>query len=99
MSADKAGQVTTANTSPPKPRTANTTQNNQQLDMDTPEIEHKPERKDLSKKPSPEEGKKTVQEKLDSYYADKDLGWWIELARDFKNATKVPLPEETDIDL
>ena len=43
--------------------------------------------------------KRTVQEKLDSYYADKDLAWWIELARDFKRATKVPLPEETEAGL
>lgn len=43
--------------------------------------------------------KRTVQEKLDSYYADKDLAWWIELARDFKRATKVPLPEETEASL
>jgi len=38
----------------------------------------------------------TAQEKLDSYYADKDLAWWIELAREFKHATKVPLPDENE---
>ena len=27
-----------------------------------------------------------------SYYADKDLAWWLQLARDFKSARQIPLP-------
>ncbi|CZT03662.1 uncharacterized protein RAG0_10362 [Rhynchosporium agropyri] len=34
-----------------------------------------------------------------SYYADKDLAWWLQLARDFKNARQVPLPDEEGEDL
>jgi hypothetical protein len=34
-----------------------------------------------------------------SYYADKDLSWWLQLARDFKRARLVPLPDERDDDL
>ncbi len=30
------------------------------------------------------------------YYADKDLSWWLQLARDFKSARKVPLPDAED---
>jgi hypothetical protein len=57
-------------------------------------IEHTTE-KDMPKDEHNQGQKQTAQEKLDSYYADKDLAWWIELARDFKRATKLPLPEET----
>lgn len=31
---------------------------------------------------------------VQSYYADKDLAWWLQLARDFKSARQVPLPLE-----
>jgi hypothetical protein len=31
-----------------------------------------------------------------SYYADKDLPWWLQLARDFKQANLIPLPEDRD---
>ena len=37
-----------------------------------------------------------AQQKFDSDYADKDLAWWIELARDFRRATKVPLPDDDE---
>lgn len=34
-----------------------------------------------------------------SYYADKDLSWWLQLARDFKKAKLIPLPNDRDDDL
>ncbi|KAK0124550.1 hypothetical protein ONS95_009498 [Cadophora gregata] len=36
---------------------------------------------------------------MQSYYADKDLTWWLELAGDFKSARQVPLPCEEEGDL
>ncbi len=36
---------------------------------------------------------------VQSYYADKDLAWWLQLARDFKSARQVPLPTEDEDDL
>lgn len=38
----------------------------------------------------------TPQQKLNSYYADKNLAWWLELARDFKRARNVPLPDDEE---
>jgi hypothetical protein len=67
--------------------------------MNPSKFEHKAGGEDMSKETNTQGEKQTAQEKLDSYYADKDLAWWIEFARDFKRATKIPLPEETDIDL
>lgn len=64
--------------------------------MDIPKTELRTENKDISKERKHQGQKQTVQEKLDSYYADKDLAWWIELARDFKRATKIPLPDESE---
>jgi hypothetical protein len=34
-----------------------------------------------------------------SYYADKGLSWWLQLARDFKQAKLIPLPDDRDDDL
>jgi len=34
-----------------------------------------------------------------NYFADKDLSWWLQLARTFKTAVKVPLPEDSDAEL
>ena len=34
-----------------------------------------------------------------SYYADKDLSWWLQLARDFKQSKLIPLPDDRDDDL
>jgi hypothetical protein len=31
-----------------------------------------------------------------SYYADKDLSWWLQLARDFKQAKLIPLADDRD---
>lgn len=64
--------------------------------MDTPKLETRTENKDIPKERKTQGQKQTAQEKLDSYYADKDLAWWIELARDFKRATKIPLPDEAE---
>ncbi len=64
--------------------------------MDAPKTEPRTEIKDISTEPKNQGQKQTAQEKLDSYYADKDLAWWIELARDFKRATKIPLPDESE---
>ena len=44
---------------------------------------------------SPTENENRVQ----SYYADKDLAWWLQLARDFKSARQLPLPTEEGDDL
>jgi hypothetical protein len=64
-----------------------------------PKLGSNAESKEMPNQINTQAEKRTVQEKLDSYYADKDLAWWIELARDFKRATKVPLPEETEAGL
>jgi hypothetical protein len=89
----------TPNTSASKNRPANVTQHNQQVEMDNPKLGFNAESKEMPNQMDAQAEKRTVQEKLDSYYADKDLAWWIELARDFKRATKVPLPEETEAGL
>jgi hypothetical protein len=34
-----------------------------------------------------------------SYYDDKDLSWWLQLARDFKQAKLITLPDDRDDDL
>jgi hypothetical protein len=36
---------------------------------------------------------------VQSYYADKGLAWWLQLARDFKSAKQLPLPSEEGEDL
>jgi hypothetical protein len=89
----------TTHTSPSKNEHASTTRVSQQVEMNPPKFEHKTGGGDMPKETNTQGEKQTAQEKLDSYYAGKDLAWWIELARDFKRATKIPLPEETDIDL
>jgi hypothetical protein len=79
---------------------ANTPQHNRQLDLNNPKLESRAESKEvLPDQMNSQAQKQTAQERLDSYYADKDLAWWIELARDFKRATRVPLPEETQAGL
>jgi hypothetical protein len=64
--------------------------------MDIPKIIIQTENKDISTERKDQGQKQTAQEKLDSYYADKDLAWWIELARDFNRATKIPLLDESE---
>jgi hypothetical protein len=64
--------------------------------MNTQEPELGTENKHISAERKNQGQNQTAQEKLDSYYADKDLAWWIELARDFKLATKTPLPDESE---
>jgi hypothetical protein len=83
-------EMTSTNQPPADP-----TQHKHQVGVDNPKLEHRTEGRP---KDIPIQGQ-TAQERLDSYYADKDLAWWIELARDFKRATKVPLPEETEAGL
>jgi len=68
-----------------------------QVEADNPKLEHRTE--NTSKDMEIKSQGQTAQEMLDSYYADKDLVWWIELARDFKRAMKVPLPDETEAGL
>jgi hypothetical protein len=64
--------------------------------MDTQKPDPQTENKHISTERKNQGQNQTAQEKLDSYYADKDLAWWIELARDFKRATKIPLPDESE---
>lgn len=92
--ADMVEQATSYNTSLSKPRPQST-----HSEMNTPKVQQATETKSMSKERNTQGRQQTAQEKLDSYYADKDLAWWIELARDFKRATKVPLPEETETGL
>jgi hypothetical protein len=97
-------QAKASETAPPKIRSTNTAQRKKEIKTATPIIESQKERPRMpdpsnGQNPQAKERRQTAQEKLDSYYADKDLAWWIELARDFKRATKVPLPDENEVDI
>ncbi|KAL2074369.1 hypothetical protein VTL71DRAFT_8147 [Oculimacula yallundae] len=84
----EASKITQNNTSDPQPGTE---RQNEQRQCST-DLAHTQSTGNEKKSDILEGGTNVAQ----SYYADKDLAWWLQLARDFKSARQVPLPDEDE---